>query len=330
MSKKNMNFVIGIVLGLIFMILWIKMVNWKEFAAYFNDPKIWKIIPYSAFYILAYVFRSLRWREILKPVHCLSRTECFGIFSSGMLINYLIPVRAGELAKSFILKLKKKVSVASSLPTIFLDKLSDLFPILLVIIAIPLISMKLTTTLSTVIGLILFLFIVLLFFCYVSIFHREFAYKITKFFFRFLPLKIRHKLEEFLENFLTGISIIRNKDVSVFKVFLLTFLAVLSESIYIFLLFRLFGSNLSFLQVMLGYTLMNLTYILPTPPAQVGSNQIMWVLIFSIGLGADKNLTSAAVTLSHFLTSIIIFLMGSISMFSLNVKYSEILSVKEG
>lgn len=329
MSKKNINFVIGIALGLIFMILWIKMVNWNEFATYFKEPKIWQIIPYSTFYILAYVFRSLRWREILRPVVTLSKIECFGIFSSGMLINYIIPVRAGELAKSFILKLKKNVSVASSLPTIFLDKLSDLFPILLVIIAIPLISMKLTSSLSTIIGLILFLFIALLFFCYVSIYHRDFAYKITKYFFHFLPTKIRQKLEEFLENFLTGIAIIRNKEVSLFRVFLLTFLAVLSESIYVYLLFRLFGSNLNFLQVMLGYTLMNLTYILPTPPAQVGSNQIMWVLIFSVGLGADKNLTSAAVTLSHFLTSIIIFLMGSISMFSLNVKYSEVLSVKE-
>jgi len=330
MSKKNINFVVGIVLGAIFLILWVKMINWEEFTAYFKDPKIWQIIPYSIFYILAYYFRSLRWRELLKPVHRLNQLECFGIFSSGMLINYLIPVRAGELAKSFILKLKKKISVAVTLPTIFLDKLTDLFPILLVIIAIPLISMKLTTALSTIIGLILFLFIALLLFCYVAIFHREFAYRVTKYLFRIFPARLRLKLEDFLEKFLTGISLVRRRDVNLWLVFALTFLAVISESIYIYLVFRLFGSSLSFLQVMLGYTLMNLTYILPTPPAQIGSNQFMWVLIFSVGLGADKNLTSAAVTMSHFLTSIIIFLMGSLSMFSLNVKYSEIISVKEG
>jgi len=325
-----MNFVVGIILGLVFLILWVKMINWEEFTAYFKDPKIWQIIPYSIFYVMAYYFRSLRWRELLKPVHKLDKIECFGIFSSGMLINYLIPVRAGELAKSFILKLKKQISVATTLPTIFLDKLTDLFPILLVVIAIPLISMKLTATLSTIIGLILFLFIVLLFFCYVAIFHREFAYRITKYLFRIFPVRFRDKLEDFLENFLTGIAIVRSKDVNLFLVFGLTFLAVFSESVYIYLVFRLFGSSLSFLQIMLGYTLMNLTYILPTPPAQIGSNQFMWVLIFSVGLGADKNLTSAAVTMSHFITSMIIFLMGSLSMLSLNVKYSEILSVKEG
>jgi len=325
-----MNFVAGIVLGLVFLLLWIKMINWEEFTAYFKDPKIWQIIPYSIFYILAYFFRSLRWRELLKPVHKLDKIECFGIFSSGLLINYLIPVRAGELAKSFILKLKKKISVATTLPTIFLDKLTDLFPILLVIIAIPIISMKLTTTLSAIIGLILFLFIALLFFCYVAIFHREFAYRITKYCFKMFPPKFRSKLEDFLDKFLTGIAIVRRKDVNLFLVFVLTFMAVISESVYIYLVFRLFGSNLGFLQILLGYTLMNLTYILPTPPAQIGSNQFMWVLIFSVGLGADKNLTSAAVTMSHFLTSIIIFLMGSLSMLSLNVKYSEILAVKEG
>ncbi len=328
MSKKSRTLIIGIVSGLFFLILWIKMINWNEFIAYFQDPKIWKVIPFSFFYILAYILRSLRWREIMKPIYKMSRIESFGVFSTGLLVNYLIPVRAGELVKSFVLKIKKQIPVASSLPTIFLDKLTDLFPIILVIVAIPLISMQFNSKLLTIIVLIMVVFVLLLFFCYIAIYHRDFAYKITVGIFRIFPRKIQTKLNEFLGNFLSGISIVKSKEVKLFKVFLLTFLAVLSEAIYIYLLFSIFGSKLTFLQVMLGYTLMNLTYILPTPPAQIGSNQFMWVLIFSFGLGADKNLTSAAVTLSHLLTSVIIYMMGSTSMLLLNVKYSELMSGK--
>jgi len=78
---------------------------------------------------------------------------------------------------------------------------------------------------------------------------------------------------------------------------------------------------------MLGYTLMNLTYILPTPPAQIGSNQFMWVLIFSFGLGADRNLTSAAVIVSHILTSLMIFVMGYLSMLLLKLKFTDVLTL---
>ena len=108
-------------------------------------------------------------------------------------------------------------------------------------------------------------------------------------------------------------------------VYLLTLFAVLSEAIYIYAVFKAFGSEVSYLEILFGYTLMNLTYILPTPPAQIGSNQFMWVLIFSFALGLDKNLTSAAVTFSHLLTSIWIFLLGGISLIALKINLNQLL-----
>ena len=108
-------------------------------------------------------------------------------------------------------------------------------------------------------------------------------------------------------------------------VYLLTLLAVLSEAIYIYAVFRAFGAEVSYLKILFGYTLMNLTYILPTPPAQIGSNQFMWVLIFSFALGVNENLTSAAVTFSHLLTSIWIFLTGGISLIALKINLNQLL-----
>jgi uncharacterized protein (TIRG00374 family) len=113
-------------------------------------------------------------------------------------------------------------------------------------------------------------------------------------------------------------------------VYFLTLLAVLSEAIYIYALFRSFGAEVSYLKILFGYTLMNLTYILPTPPAQIGSNQFMWVLIFSFALGVNENLTSAAVTFSHLLTSICIFAVGIISLVALKINLSQLLQNNNG
>jgi uncharacterized membrane protein YbhN (UPF0104 family) len=94
------------------------------------------------------------------------------------------------------------------------------------------------------------------------------------------------------------------------------------------MVFKAFGAEISYLKILFGYTLMNLTYILPTPPAQIGSNQFMWVLIFGFALGINENLTAAAVTFSHLLTSIWIFGIGAISLLALKIKFTEIVSIK--
>jgi len=217
MTNRKINFIIGTITGIIFFAIWLNLIDWQEFKLYFINFDLWKIVPYAAFYVLAYYFRSLRWREILKPISKLNKTHCFGIFSTGMLINFIIPIRLGELAKSIILKLKKQIPISSSLPTIFLDKLMDIFPILLVIIAIPLISMKLNNTLYIIIGLIIVLFLLLLIFCYTAIYHKNKLYDFISLIIIVFPEKIRSIINSFLKKFLLGINIIRDPEVKSLK-----------------------------------------------------------------------------------------------------------------
>jgi len=244
---------------------------------------------------------------------------------SGMLINYLIPVRAGEIAKSVILKTRENVKISDSLPSIFIDKLTDLFPIIFIMILIPLVSVKLNSALYIIIGLLFFIFLLLLAFLFFAVNHKTKAIKILNFFLRLIPNKYRKKFEDFFINFVDGMAIMHGRFTENCLVYFLTILAVLSEATYIYAVFRAFGAEVSYIKILFGYTLMNLTYILPTPPAQIGSNQFMWVLIFSFALGVNENLTSAAVTFSHLLTSIWIFLTGGISLVALKININQLL-----
>ena len=102
--KNKYNWLWGIILGSVFLFAWIKMVNWQEFAAYFKSFDLNHVLIFSLFYVLAYILRSLRWRLIMKPIFKMTVLQSFGLFMSGLMINYIVPVRAGELAKSVILK----------------------------------------------------------------------------------------------------------------------------------------------------------------------------------------------------------------------------------
>lgn len=322
--RNKYNWLTGIILGAIFLFAWLKIVDWKEFIVYFKTFDLKYVLIFSIFYVLAYFLRSLRWRIILAPIYKMGVWESFTLFMSGLLINYLIPVRAGEFAKSIILKKKRDVRISASLPSIFIDKLTDLFPILLIMILIPLVAVKMNLTLTIIIILLFLIFLVFIGFLFFAINHRSKAIKILHFFLKFFPNKFRTRFEDFFMNFVDGMAIMQARPIDNIKVYFLTLLAVCSEAIYIFAVFKAFGAEISYPQILFGYTLMNLTYILPTPPAQIGSNQFMWVLIFSFALGIDKNLTSAAVTFSHLLTSLWIFGLGAISLLALNISLKEI------
>lgn len=324
MKKSNVNWIISILLGVVFLYAWLKIVDWKAFISYFQKFDLKIALLFSFFYIFAYFLRSFRWKIILNPIKKISIRYSFFIFMSGMLINYLIPVRAGEVAKSIILKKKDQIRISESLPTIFIDKITDLFPIILILFLIPLISVRLNLALYIIVFVLFLIFLFFIGFLFFAVNHRIRAITFLNTILKISPKKYRQSLEDFFTNFVDGMAIMQNRPKDNCSIYLLTILAVLSESLYIFIVFRAFGSMISYPKILFGYTLMNLTYILPTPPAQIGSNQFMWILIFSFALGENENLTSAAIAFSHLLTSILIFMIGAISMLSLKIKFSEL------
>ncbi|MCK4653784.1 MAG: flippase-like domain-containing protein [Candidatus Cloacimonetes bacterium] len=322
--KNKYNWLFGIILGIIFLVAWLRIVDWHEFIQYFKNFNLTSVLIFSLFYIFAYLLRSFRWKIILNPIYKMKVFESFSLFMTGLLINYIIPIRAGEIAKSVILKNKHQVRISKSLPTVFIDKITDLFPIILIMILIPLITVKLNTTLYSIIIALFFIFLGFIGFLFFAVNHRQKAVNLLHLMEKVVPKKYRPRIEDFFKNFVDGMAVMKNRFWDNVLVYFLTILAVLSEAIYVYSVFKAFGAEITYPKILFGYTLMNLTYILPTPPAQIGSNQFMWVLIFSFALGVNENLTSAAVTFSHLLTSIWIFLIGGISLLALKIRFHEL------
>jgi uncharacterized protein (TIRG00374 family) len=327
MNKRKLLFLLF--LGLIFLFIWLKIVNLPQLFAYFRDISVSKGILFSFFYLLAYFFRSLRWRLIMFPIKKLSVFSAFLIYMIGLFFNYLIPIRAGEVAKAALLKTKYQLRFSHTLPTIFLDKLFDLMPILLILLLIPILAIQLTHFLQGVIALLLFIWLLFFMFLFFAIYHQTKAIALLHRLMPLCPHQFREKLSDFFSHFVHGLSILRGKHFMNSMIMLLTICAVFSEAFFIYSLFLLFGATISFPAILFGYTLMNLTYILPTPPAQIGSNQFMWTIIFSFALGVNENLTGAVVTFSHLLTAFIIIFTGILAILGMRLSYKEILKFNE-
>ena len=90
-------------------------------------------------YFLGIWMRTIRWQYLLRPVARVSVRRLFPVVIIGLMANNLIPARAGELARAYLLGERERVSKAASLGTIAVDRLFDgltLIPALAIIAAV--------------------------------------------------------------------------------------------------------------------------------------------------------------------------------------------------
>jgi len=92
----------------------------------------WPIVIAAAMISVCSSFvRAARWRLILRPVARVPLWEIWLITLVSSLVNFVIPVRSGELARAVLLKQRRRVPMSASLPTVAIDRSFDLLAVLL-------------------------------------------------------------------------------------------------------------------------------------------------------------------------------------------------------
>jgi uncharacterized protein (TIRG00374 family) len=274
-------------------------------------------------YVTAYVVRSLRWRLILKPVVRVRVSESFFMLMAGYFLNYIIPIRAGEVAKAFFLRRLKGTPVAASLPTVFVDKLLELFSIVFVILLVPVISIRLSGYLTTLIAMVLVVFVVALVVLLLALRNEESTTRFLSRSLSWLPAHVHARLSGWLGLFVQGMGVVLQNARAAWGLLGLTALAVLIDAVYFSCMFRAFSMEVPFAQVLFGYTLISLSYILPTPPAQIGHNEAVMVIIFATGFGLGQEEVTAVMILAHVLTGLIVTGVGLASFAAMSIRLGE-------
>lgn len=274
-------------------------------------------------YVTAYFVRSLRWRLIMRPVHRLTVPESFFMLMAGYFLNYVIPVRAGEIAKSFFLKKLKGIPIATSLPTVFLDKLMELVSIVLVVLMVPILSVSLSGALAGLIYAVLVIFGLAIGLLVLAVRNERLATRILCGAFAWLPKRAYTRLSAWFEVFVSGLGVVRHNVRTIWPLLGLTGLAVVLDAVYFWTMFAAFSLRVPFPVVLFGYTLLSLSYILPTPPAQIGYNEFVIGLIFAAGLGLARNEVSAVMILAHVVTGLIITGVGFWSFGAMSIRVGE-------
>jgi uncharacterized protein (TIRG00374 family) len=326
MKSKILKLFIGILIGVILFLIWLHFVDISVISLYIRNIRIPFAIVALIFYLLAYFIRSLRWRLLLHRVQPLSPAKTFLIMMAGNFTNYLIPFKAGEFMKCFFIKKMYGARVSSTLPSVFIDKLFDTMGIIFVFLLVPLLAVTLPSILNYLILTIVIILLAGWSILFLAIHAGDKVVKMLKKIFFFIPAKFEARIEERIFIFVEGLAIFREEKKLFFPVFSLSILAIIMDSLFFYSLFFAFGATINYFYVLLGYSLIYLSYIIPHPPAQLGSNELIMILIFVAGLGVQTDIASAIMLFSHFLTGLVIVIIGMIAYGYAGVKFMTLIN----
>jgi uncharacterized protein (TIRG00374 family) len=253
----------------------------------------------GAAFLAAYVVRALRWRVLLRPCE-VSVARVVGIYQVATFVNWLLPVRGGELVKCLLLRHSDGIPVSRSLATVGMDKIMDLLPAVGLLALLPFVGLHL----SRALWLLLLSALVVVGFAAFAVglaaWRRERALTLLRrSLAAVLPSSASQRVEPFIVTFIdTLIALIRQPRLLAIAAGY-TAVAVSLDAMFCLLAFRAVGVGLALPVVLYGYTFYNLTFILPTPPGQVGSNELVGLLIFSGMFGVSRPAVGAMFVFSH-------------------------------
>jgi uncharacterized protein (TIRG00374 family) len=295
----------GVGIGALFVLVFLQLVSLSSVARHLEHLNIGFAVLCGSVFLSAYVVRALRWRLFLAPDN-VRRSRVIQIYYVATFLNWLLPVQGGEVAKGLMLRRSNGIPVNRSLATVTMDKAMDLLPVVALLLVLPFTQLHLSRPLWLLLAFALLVLglaaVVLGLACWRR--DRTLA-SLSQILKTILPRHLSERVEPFVVGFVDTLLALCRKPRLLLMAAAYTAAAVGLDALFCYLAFRTVGVILSPLVVLYGYTLYNLAYILPTPPAHLGSNELVGLLIFSGLFGASRSAVGAMFLFSHPWTGIL-------------------------
>jgi uncharacterized protein (TIRG00374 family) len=290
---------IGLCVGAVLLVAFLQLVNVSAVLARLEHLNVALALLCGVPFLGAYAVRAMRWRCLLRPYE-LSIPRAVAIYQVATFLNWLLPIRGGELAKPLLLRRTNGIPVSRSLATVSMDKAMDLLPAVALLALLPFASLHLGRLLWLLLLLALAAVALAAAVFALVAWRRELAVSVlTRPLSKVLPGSARQRVEPFITQFVDTLVALVRKPRAMAVAAAYTAAAVVLDALFCLLAFRAVGVSVTLPVVLFGYTFFNLAFILPTPPGQVGSNELVGLLLFSGVLGVDSSGVGAMFLFSH-------------------------------
>lgn len=303
-------------IGILLVLLYFSDIN-RIFNLFLNVN-----IVYIAFAIFLWVItaclRTFRWIFLLKKVGIdIDFSLCFKILVSGLFLSNLTPGKIGDPLRSVLLKRVCNAKISITLPSLILERLSDVLAMMCLSLLGFIFFLKFTFFSIWFYAVLLYLFI--FFLCFHILRSEKWIGKLALL---FRAVKDRNKIKGFYINIHKSIKIYKKKEF--LGIVFLSLLIWLIESFIIYIAFVSLGFYIPYLLIFSFYPLAILISILTFLPGGLGSVEVALVSFLSAFLSSNITDLTAGVILGRMLTFWVYTLLGVIFLISFNIQKVKI------
>jgi uncharacterized protein (TIRG00374 family) len=135
MRKKHIHLIIGLIIIVLSLYYAFKDVSIAEVGRALSSIKYVYIIPSLIGVALSYLLRAVRWRYLIASIKEVKTMSLLSPLMVGFMGN-MLPARAGEFIRPYLLGKKENISFSSSFATILIERLFDMSIVLLLIFGV--------------------------------------------------------------------------------------------------------------------------------------------------------------------------------------------------
>lgn len=110
--------------------LFLRQVNLRDVTAEIRGADPWLLVAALVATGLTYVLRAWRWQKMLEPIGHARFSTALRTTVIGFAANALLPARAGEVLRPYLLARREGLSATSTFATIILERVLDLVAVL--------------------------------------------------------------------------------------------------------------------------------------------------------------------------------------------------------
>lgn len=316
MFKILIRIGINTLIGAVLIYFWFKLVNVDEVFKSLESFNPFALIPAAVCMLLSIMIRSLRFQILLKKEVNVPFLKMLNLTFLAQLLSFIIPIRAGEVAKAVYLSTEYKLHIGKAVVWVFLDRFLDLWAVLaLSLVLLQFIPTNLPVSLtSTLLAGVIFASVLVI----LIVLKPKYMNLLAVILSHLLIIKVlKDKFLKFVHFIVEGFALFNGSIGRNSLLIALTVTGTIFEALSWLTILSVFIPNLGFLKIWLGSMLNSFTFIIPAAPGYVGSAEAAGLAVFGYGLGFDKTAVSASTVVVHALSIVLILAIGIIGLYSL-------------
>lgn len=130
--KKNLQIAFGVALSAFLLWYLFRDVHWGQVLTAFREAHLGWLAAATALMFLTFVTRVKRWTYIVRTAKPVSFRAMFSATQIGFLGTFVLPLRAGEVIRAFVLARLGKIPFGKCMAFVALDRVTDIFGLLVV------------------------------------------------------------------------------------------------------------------------------------------------------------------------------------------------------